>query len=344
MAERRAKRRDDDPVRVLSDNRVTYWTGGSPGLGRRRYRRFATAAAAQRFAVQLRIDLADERDLQGTIGRLIDDYLDTIEGSVPANTFAKYESALEKWVRPVIGEVFTHQFSIASLTRCFEVANAKRCGPSIIQAIDTVVGAVVAYGADRGDFGGREPLPPSRRRSAKRRYVSLAEGRSATPRSSRRGGGVRMRDARTPDKVDLDGFVVPIEFHAARHAPWRTLAPLKNHEARDVRVWPSAEASLARLVERAEVNCLLPRPAGYAHDWITRAERTLAAATVELGWPPRTRNHALRHHFACYSLAPPPVGHGIDLGKLSERLGHATSEYTARIDIHSLSPQVNWQH
>jgi len=43
------------------------------------------------------------------------------------------------------------------------------------------------------------------------------------------------------------------------------------------------------------------------------------------------------------SLAPPPVSHGIDLGKLSELLGHATPEYTARIYIHSLSPQVNWQ-
>jgi integrase len=382
VAERRTLRRDDDPVRVLRDHRVVWWTGGAPGLGVRRAKRFGSSAEAQRFAVALREDLAEVRDLSGTFARAVHDYFAAHDGSATRSTMQKYRGTLDKWVLPEIGDVALSDFGIVSVRRCFESANAEQVGPSVIKGIDTAIGAVVSFAAEGGAFGGRDPLPAAQRRTLKRRFVTLAEGRQRGPERTRR-GAIGLRDALTPDQVealalalrdefdgrgyhvvkllagsgarwcellgvqadwvDLDTHTLPLEYQAARREPWRTLVDLKNHEQRDVHVWPDAEASLAHLVEHAVDNCLLPRPEGYRWDWIARAERSLHAAMRAQGWPDRQRTHALRHHFATYSLAPPPVGHGIDLGRLSQLLGHESPEYTARIYVHSLGSEVRWR-
>ena len=380
--QRRKHRRDDDPVRVHADHRVVWWTGGAPGLGTRRTRRCKTRAEAEAFAVETREVLADECVLDGTFADAARRYFEAHEESASASTVAKYRGVIAKWVEPEIGGVALTQLGTTDLARCFDRALTAGKGPSVIRSIDTAFGAVVTYAARLGDFGSRDPMPRTQRRDTKRQYVDEAARRAKAKVLKQGGRPARRQEARSPeqvaeladllaeefdgrgahvvrllagsglrwsellgvdaDAVDLDEFVVPVDYQALRGKEWRSLGELKDHEYRDVRVWPGAEESLKYLVEHAVDGCLLPPPVDYAHDWVARAERTMHAAMAQLGWPARTRTHALRHHFAVYSYSSPPVGRGMDLGRVSQMLGHSSPGYTARTYMPPVGGKVVW--
>jgi integrase len=139
--------------------------------------------------------------------------------------------------------------------------------------------------------------------------------------------------------VDLGRCSITVARQADRLAAWPAVTPPKHRSwadpAREAMVWRHALPELTAAVLAADEadGWLFPPDEGLAEmagllRWVEVVSKRLGEAQGAAGWPDRWGTHWLRHHYASYSLAPPPAGFGLPLGLVSGSLGHSKQSFT----------------
>lgn len=180
MAGSSKRRRDNDPVRINADGRIYYWTGGAPGLGRRRAERTGSREQAEARAQEIRETLAlglsgDVPDVNRTLDDLCQAFIDERrEDGTPEGTVRQYLSDWNTWVPDAVGEAPARQVTFTHWRAIFDGMVKGDCTPERIAAVNRTIGVVTKWGSLRGWFGSEEPWgPPTRRtefvRDAKKR-------------------------------------------------------------------------------------------------------------------------------------------------------------------------------
>jgi integrase len=146
------------------------------------------------------------------------------------------------------------------------------------------------------------------------------------------------------DDIDAEKGTIRVERQADRLAPWPAMSDVKSRRRgqpapRTAWAWAWAKPVLAEAVgERTGDAWLFPPDVepyrGGGIWWTNRVTERLAGARESVGWVWTT--HYLRHHFASVSLAPSPVGQGLDVEVVAELLGHASSTTTSAIYRHGV--------
>ena len=102
-----------------------------------------------------------------------------------------------------------------------------------------------------------------------------------------------------------------------------------------MQVWGCATESLEWMVGHATDGWLVAPDAGQER-WLDALNWRINQACRTLGWPEGQRCHSLRHHYGTYSVAAPPVGHGLSVTDVSRWMGHSSVAVTERYYVHAL--------
>lgn len=185
--ETKTKRRDNDPVRVYSDGRIWYWTGGRPGAGDRVPERCGTLAKAEVRAVELRALLARAHGLGPQSGSVLDQAMQDMLAAMrtagePEGSIRQYKSNWNTWVPAAVGaNVRCLEVDIQHWAEIFDHANAEGASEPTVKSIARTLGVLMEWAVDRGYFASSEPFGDPRRRrkivkkARKRARIVLAE-------------------------------------------------------------------------------------------------------------------------------------------------------------------------
>lgn len=173
-------------MRVYSDGRLAYWTGGRPGAGERLYERCGDVAAAEARAAELRARLARTRGLgpkaSSTLDQAMQDLIIQMRGaSEPEGSIRQYKSNWNVWVPAEIGRVRCLDADIHHWSAVFDHATANGASEPTVKNIARTLGTLTEWGVDRGYFASAEPFGAPRRRKTvvkkarKRARIVMAE-------------------------------------------------------------------------------------------------------------------------------------------------------------------------
>jgi len=309
-----------------------------------------------------------------TVGELARDWIQTAGPTWPAGTRKAYRRDLNCYVIPAIGGRAVDSLGTPALAAVVDRIVAAGLSASTLDGAVRTLGAMGRWAVLRGLLSSQPWGEVEHRReitAAARR--ALRDGRAAgisveqvpewsdvealaaqmEERWPGRGAvlvrllavtGLRLGEALGLRAADVDPTTgaVLVERQANRLSPWPAMAPPKSRRqgrpvTRTAWAWAWALPVLAEAVgERVGDDWLFPPDVeatrGGGVWWTNRVTERFAEAREAEGWVWPT--HYLRHHFASFSLAPPPVGYGIDIEVIAEVLGHASSTTTARIYQH----------
>lgn len=185
-SERKAKRRDKDPVRVYPDGRLAFWTGGLPGVGARVMERHGCRERAEDRAVELRKRLALTQiagpEAGVTLDRAMQDMVISMrKGKADNATIRQYLSNWNCWVPEEVGaKVRCLDVEIRHFTAIFDHAVAGGASPSTVKNLARTLGAFTTWAVDHGyfisgdSFGDRLRRQSIVRRARKRAKVNGA--------------------------------------------------------------------------------------------------------------------------------------------------------------------------
>lgn len=356
-----------DPVRVTFDQgrggyRIAYWESGLPGLGKRRFERHETEAAAQERAAAIRAALevaAGPVPRENvTLGEVARDWILAISDGTKPGTLKTYRSDINCYIIPAVGRIPVSELSIQAFAAVVDGVEAKRLKVHTLNGAIRTLNALTSWAEPRGMIPEGAWGTDVRRRSvvkSARRRLRTAKGsepisidmvpsfgdvealagelEKAWPGTGARfvrilaASGMRISEAlglKATD-VDAENCTIRVERQADRLAPWPAVSPPKDEEARTVLCWHRVQADLRYVVEAAvEGGWLFPPFAPERQKWWTNRITELlrdarsSAGWVEHGWT----THWLRHHYASFSLAPPPTGFGLPATVVQQSLGH----------------------
>lgn len=364
-----------DPVRVSFDAgrgnyRVAYWESGTPGLGKRRFERHGTEAAAGERANTIRAALLVAagpvpRD-HITVGEVARDWIAAISEGTKPGTLKAYRSDVNCYILPSVGRLAVSDLSIQAFAAVVDGVEAKRLKVQTLNGAIRTLNALTSWAEPRGLFPEGAWGTDVRRRSvvkaARRRLRSSKQsgpisvdmvpsfddvaafademekawpGRGASFVRIMAASGLRISEALglSVEMVDVENCTIRVERQADRLAPWPAVGPPKDDETRTVLCWHRVQADLRSVVEAADEDGWLFPPFEPERQkwWTNRLTELLRVARSSAGWVDRGwTNHWLRHHYASFSLAPPPLGFGLPATVVQESLGH-----------HSLSVTLN---
>lgn len=164
------KRRDDDPVRIYSDHRLAYWTGGLPGVGERKQERCGTAEQAANRAVELRKLLGQVRTHgpapTTTLAVAMQNMLHNMRATkADPSTITQYKSNWNCWMPAEIAlEVRCMEAGIRHWTAIFDHVVAGGATETTVENVARTLGALATWGSRRGYFVSSEPFGSSRQR------------------------------------------------------------------------------------------------------------------------------------------------------------------------------------
>jgi integrase len=206
------RRRDADPVRVGDDGRVSYWTGGAPGAGKRKQERCGSREAAEVRAAELRERLLRYRS--GTVPKA-DATLDDLMRAArdhwttvghPTGTIRQYRSDWNAHVPGKIGATPCREVGIATYAAIFNGLNAERAPQHIIDAVARTLGAVINFGVLNGFFPDGQPFggPDLRRATVK-------QARATAVRQNRGRKQTQIHLDECPTPADVDKYAAAFE-------------------------------------------------------------------------------------------------------------------------------------
>lgn len=157
-SEKARKRRDGDPVKVYSDNRISYWTSGVPGEGKRVFTRPAPGQHPDELAAQIRHDLGTPSLDKGgrSLLHLLGAYLEVHD--LDSSTTQKYRSAWNNHILPLVGGVRCRDLSLGDLLEVVDASIDKGHKPNTVTGVVTAFRAVVTWGIARNWFGHQHPF------------------------------------------------------------------------------------------------------------------------------------------------------------------------------------------
>ncbi len=199
------RRRDDDPVRVYDDGRIAYWTGGAPGVGKRKLERCGSPEAAELRASDVRKLLQRRSGPAPRADATLDELM---RGAVahwrkvghPTGTIQQYRSVWNTHVPSKIGAVPCREVDISHYTAIFNRLNEEQASEQVIDAVARTLGAVVIkFGVLNGYFPDGQPFGgPDLRRAA----VAGARATAARQNRVRKKEPIHLDECPTPADVD----------------------------------------------------------------------------------------------------------------------------------------------
>lgn len=351
---------------MYPDGRVAYWTGGAPGVGKRKFERFATEADAQERAVELRDGStgASQPRSRRTLNQLAQFMLDDLRSShAPEGTVRQYKSNWNLWVPDDVKRVACSEAEIKEISRVMSRLAEKKASLVTTNAVIRTLNAVIRTGQLnnwlRGDDLGtlahrKEAYKVARRRAADTNRgaavitadmcptvdeVDRFAAAMATvyPEYGDRlvyaafSSGLRLCEllSLTVDDVDLRRCTVRVERQLDRYGNWPDTAPPKHGRVRTAQYWSAygdVWRSLVGDAKRARRPHLFP-----LHRSKTKfADRVGVFCREARQSSGTTWNfHWLRHAYATWSLASEADGgYGLDLPSVSKWLGHGRTSVT----------------
>jgi integrase len=355
-----------DPVRVSPDGRIAYWTGGTPGVGERKFERRSDPDAAKTRADELRAALAAKVDPSAhrTLDELAQTMLDEMrESGTPNGTTRQYKSNWNVWVPPEVGATLCGNAGIEHVTAILRGLGSKKASRgtvnAVIRTLNTVTRTGHLYGWLAADGLGSDRLRQSAYKVARHRASGTDEAGAtitldkcptvtevdefaaamavAYPGYGDRlvhvafSSGVRLCEALalTVHDVNLAEGTVRIERQLDRYGTWPDTAPPKGGKPRTAVYWASFQDTWASLVADARTagrDNLFPR-----HRSTTKfADRVGVFCKEARDTTGATWGfHWLRHAYATWSLArEEDGGYALDLASVSKWLGHHKTSLT----------------
>lgn len=204
------KRRDQDPVHVHRDGRVTYWTGGKPGLGQRIFQRCGSVEAAEVRAAELRQRLAKTHGMgpqsSGNLDQAMRDMIISMRDSGgEEGSIRQYRSNWNKWVPESVGNVRCLDVDIRHWSEIFDNANKERASETTIKNVARTLGVFTEWAVDHGYFASSEPFGDPRRRQT---IVKKARKRARIVKEKAKR---RYRLTTCPKTEDVEKFATAFE-------------------------------------------------------------------------------------------------------------------------------------
>lgn len=165
------RRRDDDPVRVYSDGRVAWYTGGKPGVGDRKIARKGTRENAEAYAEELRTELRRSPSTLGpkgdaTLAEMVQDMLDTLRAEhAPEGTVRQYKSDWNAHMADIIGTVRCREAATWHYRQVFSRLLQEKASQQVMRNVARTLGTVIDFGEDNDYFGTDEPFGSATRRT-----------------------------------------------------------------------------------------------------------------------------------------------------------------------------------
>lgn len=166
-----SRRRDDDPVRVYSDGRVAWWTGGKPGVGDRKIARKGSQENAETYAEELRTELCRAPAARGpkgdaTLAEMVQDLLDTLRAEhAPEGTVRQYKSDWNAHMADSIGTVRCREAATWHYRQVFSRLLQEKTSQQVMRNVARTLGVAIDFGEDNGYFGTEEPFGSATRRT-----------------------------------------------------------------------------------------------------------------------------------------------------------------------------------
>ncbi|GAA4597852.1 hypothetical protein GCM10023107_42600 [Actinoplanes octamycinicus] len=284
------RRRDNDPVRVYADGRVSYWTGGKPGDGDRKQERCGTRENAEERAEELRARLRE--GLKGvaprtevTLDELAQAALDTLRKErAPEGTIRQYKSDWNVHVPAEVGAVRCRDTEMYHFTSIFSGLVAAKASEQVVKNVARTVGHFIQFGVNNSYFKGNPFGTYEQRRGVVKMYRSRAavEGHADKitvdlcpevtdvdeyaaslelqyPHYGDRlawltfGSGLRICEALAlrDDSIDLKTLDVQVDWQLDRYGSWPDLALPKGGKTRTTRLWSCYTEIAESLIEDA---------------------------------------------------------------------------------------------
>ncbi len=331
------------------------------GKRKRVIKTFPTREKAKAFEAQTRIDIgrgvhvpASKSITVEAAGRA---WLDSC-GDLERATRASYEAHLRIHILPYLGNVKLSELDVGTVRAWRDRLRAEGRSIAMARKVRTSFSSLLTDAQERGAV-------------AQNVVKSMARGKGERRARARLRAGV---DIPTPAEIDallsvaagrwrpflLVAIRCGLRASELRGLRWEdvdfTNGVLHVRQRADVYCkigWPKSEDShrtvpipsktLAALLAWKEkcpagpLGLVFPTRKGTAESHPNIITRGLIPAWERAGVTGRyTGLHALRHYFASWCLARPPVGMGLNMKEVSERMGHATIALTADVYSHLL--------
>lgn len=216
------RRRDNDPVRVYADGRVSYWTGGKPGDGDRKQERCGTRESAEERAEELRARLRE--GLKGvaprtevTLDELAQAALDALRKEhAPEGTIRQYKSDWNVHVPAEVGAVRCRDTEMYHFTSIFSGLVAAKASEQVIKNVARTVGHFIQFGVNNSYFKGNPFGTYEQRRGVVKMYRS---------RAAVEGNADKITVDLCPEVTDVDEYAASLELqypHYGDRLAWLT--------------------------------------------------------------------------------------------------------------------------
>lgn len=299
MSERRRKaptqaltrRRDDDPVKVSKDHRVSWYPSGVPGKGDRKQKRCKNRDEAEAFALEKREAIERHRTrgpLSHTaLGDVWVRYVAYLRDTrTPQGTTDQYRSNWNCHMLESVAEVACGDLTVGHWTQVFEEMLTEGATKETMRAVARTLGALIAYAEDHNYFGDADAfgVSPHRRGKivatlSKKAPAAAAQGKIGidhcpAPTTIHRfasvaesvlpgyglllvllafASGLRFTECLglRVEHIDLQAGTIRVTQQLNRYQAWPAVAPPKGGKSRTVQIWAAYEWVLHQLVTKA---------------------------------------------------------------------------------------------
>jgi hypothetical protein len=285
------RRRDDDPVKIFKDFRVSWWPSGVPGEGERKMQRTGSEENARAFAEERYAEI-DRHRARGPLShvplgvvwrRYVQFLRDT---NTPQGTTDQYRSNWNCHVPEEVADVSCGDLDISHWTAIFEAMLTDGATKETMAAVQRTLGALITYAEDRNYFGDRDAFGVSAHRRGKvvaglakrapaaadleqiglqhcpapatiHRFAEVAEkvlpGYGLLLVLLAFASGLRFTECLglRIEHIDLSTGEIRVVQQLNRYQAWPKVAPPKGGKGRTVRIWSAYRWVLQRLVEQA---------------------------------------------------------------------------------------------
>jgi integrase len=164
------RRRDDDPVKISNDFRVSWYPGGVPGKGnKRRQQRCKSREEAEAFAAERHAEI-DRHRSRGPLSHepLGAAYLRFVTflgtSNTPQGTTDQYRSNWRCHMPEAVADVPCGDLNVGHWTQVFEEMLIDGASKETMRAVARTLGALITYAENRNYFGDRDAFGVSARR------------------------------------------------------------------------------------------------------------------------------------------------------------------------------------
>lgn len=289
--QRLTRRRDDDPVKISKDHRVSWYPSGVPGKGERKQKRCRTDEEARAFALEKR----EEIDRHRTRGPLSHTALGNVwiryvtylrDTKTPQGTTDQYRSNWSCHMLESVAEVPCGDLTVGHWTQVFEEMLTDGATKETMRAVARTLGALITYAEDRNYFGDGDAFGVSPHRRGK---IVAALAKKAPAAATQEQIGIEHCPAPTTihrfarfaesvlpgygfllvllafasglrfteclglrtEHIDLHTGKIRVAQQLNRYQAWPAVAPPKGGKPRTVQIWAAYEWVLHRLVAQA---------------------------------------------------------------------------------------------